>query len=572
MKKLLLLALMVLVGCSEDTIGSTPQCDAGETYNPISGLCETSRVVGDNNAPDMHSNVNNANNANNANNTNNDCTDCAVFFRPSNVAFTYTPVRESSSVDVEIVSQVDGAIQVERLEWEGATPNEFVTLGLDPGTSLAEQGSRVVTIQFSPQDTTDDQVVLNVYFQGINEPAQLDVTSMLTGADVCSENCPRVQVSPPAIQFSFQPGDPNPTRTVIVGSVGQSNLEVREVLLIQQGAAFTVAHDTLPLDLRPQTTTNLDITLDTMTPGAPDGRLLIRTNDPFTPEVEVPIRASSKDASTDACINVAPTSLNFGTVQRGQMVMQNFTITNCGPVDLDVTDIRRGSFFGIQTTAAYQLTGWNRGIIAPGASEVVEVTYAPRRAGFDNGSFTVHSNALNDPAVRVNVRGTSEPPPISAQDIHIQVEWDSDNTDVDTHVLLLPGQGLFCDNDCNFSNPEPDWGVQGDWQDDPFLDVDDVDGYGPENVNIETGIDGMNYRVVLHYWDDTHGDSFPDSANVTVRLYHRGNLEQTWGPILLSGTGDTKNVFEIAWPSRTITTFNDAIYSVPSSTSCRPVP
>ena len=306
--------------------------------------------------------------------------------------------------------------------------------------------------------------------------------------------------------------------------------------------------------------------------GAPSARLLIRSNDPFTPEVEVPIQASAKDASTDPCISVTPTSLNFGTAQRGQQVVRNFTITNCGPVDLNVSDIQRSSFFGIQTTIAYQLTGWSSGVIPTGGSEVVEVTYSPRRAGFDNGSFIVRSNAVNDPAVRVNVRGTAEPPPLANQDIHIQVEWDSDETDVDTHVLLLPGQGLFCGNDCYFSNPEPDWGVMGDWQDDPFLDTDDVDGYGPENVNIEKGINGMTYRVVLHYWRDNYESSFSTDSNVTVKLYIQGVLQQTWGPINLGSTGDTKNVFEIAWPSQTITTFNDPLYSVPSSTSCRATP
>ncbi|MEZ4462912.1 MAG: choice-of-anchor D domain-containing protein [bacterium] len=332
-------------------------------------------------------------------------------------------------------------------------------------------------------------------------------------------------------------------------------------------------HDTLPLLLNPNTNNTMTLNFDPAEVGTSGATIKIRSNDPFQPEVDIPVNATAKDAQNDPCIQVNPTSLNYGGVQRGQSVAKTFVIQNCGSRTLNVSTIERGRFFGIPTSVAYQITSpWTSGAIPAGGSQIVEITYAPRRAGLDSGFFLVRNDDPSNSAARVNVSGTSEAPPIADQDIHVEVEWDSNDTDVDTHMLLLPGQGLFCDNDCYFSNPEPDWGVQGDWLDDPFLDRDDVDGYGPENINIAKGINNQTYRVVLHYWRDSYNNSFSSASNVTVKLYIRGALIQTWGPIYLGSTGDTKNVFEIDWPSQTIRGFNDPLYSVPSSTSCRATP
>jgi len=169
-----------------------------------------------------------------------------------------------------------------------------------------------------------------------------------------------------------------------------------------------------------------------------------------------------------------------------------------------------------------------------------------------------------------DVRGISEPPPLSEIDIHVRLSWDTDGTDVDMHMINNPGGQMWCDSDVFFSNPDPDWGVAGDFVDDPFLDVDDVDGYGPENINLEKATDGRTYKVAMHYWRDDDGDGFSTSSDASVELWVRGVQMGTWGPMTLDGTGDTWDVFEIAWPSQTVTTLNNPLYSVSSSVSCPP--
>lgn len=69
--------------------------------------------------------------------------------------------------------------------------------------------------------------------------------------------------------------------------------------------------------------------------------------------------------------------------------------------------------------------------------------------------------------------------------------------------------------DCYWFNPLPNWGDPGSGADDPFLALDDTNGWGPENLDL-LNPQAVLYRVGVHYWD---AHSFGDStATVTVWL------------------------------------------------------
>lgn len=86
----------------------------------------------------------------------------------------------------------------------------------------------------------------------------------------------------------------------------------------------------------------------------------------------------------------------------------------------------------------------------------------------------------------------------------VQLTWTSDpNSDLDLH-LLRPGGSMSTENDCYFGNCTGTgltWGASN-----PVLDVDDTDGYGPENINMAAGAEAGEYRIVIHNWDGTVGE------------------------------------------------------------------
>jgi len=151
--------------------------------------------------------------------------------------------------------------------------------------------------------------------------------------------------------------------------------------------------------------------------------------------------------------------------------------------------------------------------------------------------------------------------------IHVELLWhtpgDPDETDIgpeagadmDLH-LLHPfamadgGAGWFHPlYDAFWFNGNPNWGSFDPFAgDDPSLDLDDTDGGGPENMNLNKPENGLSYRVGVHYWDH-HGFG---SSEVTVRIYIHSVLVFEIEGIELTD-GDLWNVADIAWPSGQVT-------------------
>jgi len=128
--------------------------------------------------------------------------------------------------------------------------------------------------------------------------------------------------------------------------------------------------------------------------------------------------------------------------------------------------------------------------------------------------------------------------------IRVQLAWDTDGTDVDLHLIKPDGNYNDSFSDCYFANSNPDWGMTGDASDDPELDVDDVNGFGPENIYLDPSEDGT-YAVTVHYWSD-HGNG---PSNAWLEIYIDGQRGGTMGPYFLNGTGSIWRAAEIAWPS-----------------------
>ena len=133
--------------------------------------------------------------------------------------------------------------------------------------------------------------------------------------------------------------------------------------------------------------------------------------------------------------------------------------------------------------------------------------------------------------------------------LRIEVFWDTNGTDMDTHLMNPTGTMWTSEDDCYYGNCITrgggdgilEWGAPGP-DDNPRLDIDDTDGFGPENINITTPEAGT-YRVAVHNF----AGGGPN--NTTVRIYCGGSTtepRQTFGPVALrQGSDDFWRVADV---------------------------
>lgn len=158
------------------------------------------------------------------------------------------------------------------------------------------------------------------------------------------------------------------------------------------------------------------------------------------------------------------------------------------------------------------------------------------------------------------------------EDIHVQLVWDTPGdpnqtdsgvgrgTDLDLHVLNPNRAATWNASpwDCYWLNVSPNWGSNSSSNDDPSLDIDDTDGAGPENINLNNPED-LAYRVGVYYFDD-HGYG-PSYA--TIRIYLRSTLVFQYRDKYLERTGQFWEVGTIDWSGGAVSSIDRVTNSFP---------
>lgn len=198
-------------------------------------------------------------------------------------------------------------------------------------------------------------------------------------------------------------------------------------------------------------------------------------------------------------------------------------------------------------------------ISAPEGSAVVMPT-----GGANRGPFTpVLAGEYVGRLTVVNESGLTSDPceatlqAVPDQNLWVEMFWSEFQDDMDLH-LLAPGGSLESRTDCYYSNCTEsaqlffpmDWGISGYTEDNPVLDLDDIPGTGPENINIADPTPGV-YTVVVHDYTGSTIDFYEDN-DVTVNIYLDGSLSWT-DTRAISGDGSYTYFAEIDWSTGIIT-------------------
>jgi hypothetical protein len=171
------------------------------------------------------------------------------------------------------------------------------------------------------------------------------------------------------------------------------------------------------------------------------------------------------------------------------------------------------------------------------------------------------------------------------QAIHLQLTWrtpndpdvtDREGTDLDLHLRHPNADGWFtAPYDCYYYNPTPDWGQLENPDDDPTIDIDDIDGNGPENISLNspesTDQLGGEYMVGVHYYRSTDRRTNFDFGPSFAKLRIFINGELAWDYTADGDPGEKEmqavdhfwEAASIAWPSGTVTKIDNYLEQRP---------
>ena len=331
------------------------------------------------------------------------------------------------------------------------------------------------------------------------------------------------------------------TGTITITNVGDADLHVSGATLEASSspALALPAAASWPQTLAPMASVQLPVTYHPTDTTAATGAVDIASDDPASPITTVQIDASGTNNPVPD-INAVPNPLAFGDVQRLTCKTLTAQIQNVGSAALNVTGITRS--FLTSSDWTFTPTVFT---VQPGGAQPLSVTFCPSGTGFQLGELDIASNDPDENPYKLYTTGNGTPPPLNQTDIWVKLEWDTNDTDLDTHLWKGGATYKSSTGDCYYANcvspSHLDWGVLGNSSDDPYLDTDDVDGYGPENLDISNAPTDT-YTVAIFYYSD-HGNGGPSAAKVTVYL----NGTQVWQGTKSLYNHDLWTIMNVNW-------------------------
>jgi hypothetical protein len=414
-------------------------------------------------------------------------------------------------------------LHIESIVMEDGSSPAFTFDALDGvmPTFVEASGRQTISVRFDPAAAEPATAVVAIASDAENLAPDEEVRIALAG-EGRDLGAPAIEVTPPACEF----GD------VAVGATAFCDLSVKnvgEIALSITGAGWTegtpapavfgsatvLAVPTI-LQVQEATTVRLYATPDGVTPA--QGGLVLESNDPVTPALTVPL-------SVSGTVTASPTAVaRVKTVNGVPPTVAAPTVEPLDDVVLSGDQSQPGSPGGRIVAYAWE-------IVEQPAESVVELrTPTAADTGFVfsasigdvhgvdvAGTFVVRltvtddagETSTNDARVTLNA--------VPGEGLHVQLTWDGVG-DIDLHLA----RGLntdWCDafEDCYFGNCTSGLNWAAGVASDPRLDIDNIEAFGPENINIDVPLTG-SYLIGVDYWAGTR------LTAATVRIFTNGAL------------------------------------------------
>lgn len=329
---------------------------------------------------------------------------------PGATVFPYTGVGDSSYAWVKLANSgtCDLTLDSNALRIVSEDVNEFTILRL-PGSWLADASGRYhmtpgavdsIFVRFRPMHTGQRRasIYLKTNDSSVNLPNNNRGTYYLdlVGNGSALLDAKNITIGPGEIGSTTAPF---PQGQMVVTNTSGADLSIASIIWegVDTADFKSSGWPSFPTMLPPNGTLPLDISFQPMagTPGIRQATVTIITTAGDT------IRANVSAEAGTRIVSVNPTAINFPTMRVGRIVRKTVAITNSGTLPAEIDEPTLGG----ARPSAYRTTPMPRHMLAPGQTELLEVSYVPDTLGTLAATLTIGTHTLGGP-LTVQLNGT----------------------------------------------------------------------------------------------------------------------------------------------------------------------
>ena len=463
---------------------------------------------------------------------------------PLDIDFGVVDLTQDGAETITLRNLEAAPTRIRSIEIEDDCDGCFVSTDLQ-GELLGGFGELTLQARFRPNRIELATATLTVTLDEISDPT-VSVTMRGSGRDGCA---PDIAVVPEQVDFGFVPAGGVAVSSFVVRSTGTCDLLIDRVRVVPSNAPFRVTTSTPTpgqpgvLDMGGQASVGLRAELDATATGTTTASIEIETNVTF--EKNVAGRPGVIQVPLSALANKPPIAV----------AGEDFTIEPWSRATLDGSASTDPD--GSDDLLTYQWTLVNR----PGGSTTVL-----ERANTAQPSFWADLTGLYElELVVIDGLGLQSAPSrvvveaLPTNAVRIELTWDHPDSDLDLHLVRAGGAFCQCVEDVHYRDcgRAPNWFPEAPGAN-PRLDIDDRNGFGPENINLDGDgpdrfIPGGVYTIAVHYFaSNADVSDWPTSvSNATVRVFVFGLLAAEFSRAL-EADGDLWTVGELRWPDQEV--------------------
>jgi hypothetical protein len=222
---------------------------------------------------------------------------------------------------------------------------------------------------------------------------------------IATSRGPDINPFPPAVNFgTVAIMSTAATRILSIQNVGNAPLTISAIALNPSSPEITMeAPPGTPMQLDPGLSIDLRLHYAPTDAGQDTGEVVITSDDRDEGSLSIPL-AGIGGVPTTCSLNVAPSQVTFGLVERGRTATLPVEIRNAGAQPCTVNNIRLtgASEFTISAGAMPSVN------VAPGGTHRIDVQYAPTAYGMHSTLLEFDSDDPAQPMAQVPITGASE--------------------------------------------------------------------------------------------------------------------------------------------------------------------